>query len=75
MCSSPKTPEVQTYEVEEPDPAPAPAEEVAQAPVTQEGAGRTAANSSVNTKKRGTKALRIDLNVANPAQSLNIPQG
>lgn len=77
MCSSPSVPDPKPVKVPEPAPAPPPPEPTAESPMTQEGAGRTAAKSAEQrSKKRGTQSLRIDLNLAQPGgQGLNIPRG
>jgi hypothetical protein len=75
MCSSkPKVPD--PPKIPEPAPTPPPPEESATAPVTQEGVKRTGAQKRQEAKKRGTQALRIDINMAQPGgKGLNIPRG
>lgn len=78
MCPpKPKTPQATTPTIVETPPTPPTPEPSAESPVTAEGAGRTAAgDEGANAKKKGTSALRIDVNLAQPGgKGLNIPRG
>lgn len=79
MCmGSPSIPETETVEVPEASPTPPSPEPVAEAPDVDEGTKRTGSRGTEgNTSKRGSSALRIDLNLARSggAGGLNIPQG
>lgn len=73
MCMS--APKVATPTYEAPATPPSP-EQVAEAPSVDEGAKRTGRGTEGNTSITGTRALRIDLNVAQPSggSGLNIPR-
>lgn len=76
MCS-PKTPSAPPApKIQEPPPAPPPPEPTPEAPVTEEGVKRTGAKSKQKAARKGTSALKIDINLAQPGgKGLNIPRG
>lgn len=66
MCppSSSKPPKAEPVKQTPPPPPPEP---TAEAPVIDEGPGRSKETASATSRRRGKRSLRIDLNIPGPA--------
>lgn len=75
MClSAPKPPASPV--IPPPPPAPPPAEQSPVAPIIDDEGKRRASKErdSLKTQRRGTRALRIDLNIPGSGSGLNVPR-
>ena len=78
MCiaQAPKVPDYEPVDPPKPPPVAPPPEKSAEAPVINEGPARTGSKRDSSQKRaRGTAALRIRLNVAQPTTGVNVPGG